>query len=92
MAFNIVDQFKKNCTVVLREGVRLHGIPDPVVVMAGIEIQMFDMIGILVDVNDTVLFIPWGNVICIDTLPEPTEGWSIDSMLEKDLEKGRGEK
>jgi hypothetical protein len=67
MANNIIDTFKKCCTVFLAEdrGVYIPDCPDPIIVLPQVEIVQFDLVGFVVDFEGEVMFIPWGNVTCI---------------------------
>lgn len=64
MAINIMDQFKKCCTIHLKEdaGIYIPGCPDAIIVLAWVTVVQFDMIGLVVDYEGIIVYIPWGSV------------------------------
>jgi hypothetical protein len=74
---NIVDSFKKCCSVMLVNGIMFEG--NAITYIPFIEIIRFDVIGIFIDFDGQMCFIPWGNIIAI--YPEVGEGKEIEPNL-----------
>jgi hypothetical protein len=70
---NIVDTFKKCCTIRLKPGAGIpieycEGIPgesSKEYYLPQVSIIQFDMIGVMVDYDNNVYFIPWSSIAYI---------------------------
>ena len=72
MARNIMDDLKKCCDIWIKEDISIFipQCPDPIMLMARTEIISFDLIGIFVDYESNMLFIPWTSIAYLQPIVE----------------------
>lgn len=59
---SLVASFAKCCDIFLKDGINMNGVEGKIIMLPQAEIITFDLIGCLVDWDDFIVMIPWGNV------------------------------